>query len=130
MYRWTYRCVLVVTVLLTVVGLCAMTAGLGTGAATAAGSVSVVRHMGGVVRAVYAADGYVLWGKGAELEVYSADGANRLGGLLLPAIIADIDVDGSTAYVAAGDGLYLVNIANLAQPALLQHIPAPPLEDL
>src|SRR5687768_2887945 len=118
MYRWSYRCGLLVTVLVTVVGLSTVTVSLAPTAVDAAGTVNVVRHLGGAVNAVYATANYLLWGKGAELEVYSADGANRLGGLLLPAMIVDLDVDGTTAYVAGTDGLYLVNIANLAQPSL------------
>jgi hypothetical protein len=126
MARWTYRWGAAALVVVLVVGLCVVTV-LGTGSASAAGSVTVARHVGGVVRAVFATSSYLLWGKGAELEVYSPDGANLLGGLLLPALISDIDVDGSTAYVTASDGLYVVNLASPAQPALVRRIAAPPL---
>jgi hypothetical protein len=125
-----YRLGLAVLVLAAVVGMCAAAAGMGANPATAAGGLSVTRHVGGVAPAVYASAGFLLWGKGAELEVYSADGASRLGGLLLPALITDIAVDGGTAYIAARDGLYLVGLANLSQPALLRRIAAPPLGDL
>lgn len=128
--RWTRRCVLTGLALLVVAALCSVSAGLGTPPASADASVSVSAHLGGVVRAVYAAEGYLLWGQGAELQVYSEDGTTRLGRLLLPALISDIDVDANTAYVAARDGLYLISLANLAQPAVVRHIPAPPLEEL
>src|SRR5687767_6879140 len=126
MTRSLYRWLLLGTVLLTVAALCVGTAGFVAAPAAAAGSVTVEPHVGGVVTAVYPGPDYLLWAKGAELEVYSADGANRLGQLLLPALIQDIDVDGNQAYIAAIDGLYVVNIANRAQPSLVKRVGAPP----
>jgi hypothetical protein len=116
--------------LLTIAGLNVAAAGPLPAPASALGSISVVRHLGGSVTAVTPTTNYVLWAKGAELEVYSADGASRVGGLLLPELIADIDVDWPQVYVAARDGLYLVDLANPSAPALTQSISAPPLVDL
>lgn len=130
MRRCVYRCGLYTALSLMVLALCGLAGISAPGTVGAAGSVSLVRHLGGRVSAVMATDNYVLWARGAELEVYSADGASRLGGLLLPELIVDLDVEGSTAFVAALDGLYLVDLTNLATPTLARHVAVPPLSDL
>lgn len=129
MYRWTYRRGLGAIGVMVAAAVCVATAGGGTRAVNAAGSVSVVAHRGGVVEAVEAASDLLLVGEGAELVVYTPDGAQRLGGLLLPALIADIARDGSTAYVAARDGLYVVDVTSATEPTLLRREAAPPLDE-
>lgn len=85
--------------------------------------IEFIGHLGGVVNAVSSQGNYLYLGIGSELAILDlSDPLHpvRVGYVILPDIVQDIDVAGNYAYVTAGKGgFWVVDIANPVAPVKL-----------
>jgi hypothetical protein len=83
-------------------------------------NVKLVGHIGGASNAVFVHGNYAYVGHGAEMAILDiSDHAHpvKIGYVVLPDLVLDIDVSGSYAYVAARTtGLRIVDISNVTSP--------------
>jgi hypothetical protein len=83
----------------------------------------VIGHLGGIINTVFSRGSYLYAGIGSELAILNlSDPLHpvRVGYVILPDIVQDIDVAGNYAYVTAGKGgFWLVDISNPASPVKL-----------
>jgi hypothetical protein len=129
MYRWTVRLALALPAVAIGLVLAMLVAGRQPAGAQAGVTPRVIGHEGGVVNAVLPSESFLLWSKGAELEVWTADGSARLGGLMLSGVIEDIALAEGRGYVAVGTaGLDVIDLGQPSEPRHIQHIALPDLD--
>lgn len=81
-------------------------------------------HIGGATTAVHVLDDYLYVGIGANLIILTANDEqlHQTASLQLPAMVRDINVVGTHAYVVLGDqGLCIIDVSHIETPKLLSH---------
>jgi hypothetical protein len=96
-------------------------------AQTATPTLERIGSVSGAVTALEQANGLLYAGEGSTLSIYAVDDTGQpvlQGSLMLPALVEDLAVAGTTAYLALGTaGFFIVDVANPAAPVVMQHLP-------
>lgn len=88
--------------------------------------LTTVGRIGGLAGSVAIANGLIYLGESGSLTILAPQPSLQyrvLGKVTLPSHIVDIEVVGNVAYLAVTNaGLYIVDVANPQQPAILAHV--------